>query len=121
MTKLSACGAELGSDCIFGVRLGFTGTPSDLIPDASTPERSMRPNPKENEKVAEVGSDARIISVLTDVRFVTRVRELQSLWSVDDLLTTIACASPPFDALIDTGAIVTGCAHLSSATQIACS
>ena len=30
--KLSASGADVGGDCLFGVRLGFSGTPSDLIP-----------------------------------------------------------------------------------------
>ena len=30
--KLSASGSDLGGDCLFGVRLGFSGTPSDLIP-----------------------------------------------------------------------------------------
>ena len=30
--KLSASGADIGGDCVFGVRLGFSGTPSDLIP-----------------------------------------------------------------------------------------
>ena len=30
--KLSACGQELGGDVLFGRRLGFSGTPSDLLP-----------------------------------------------------------------------------------------
>ena len=30
--KLSACGQELGSDLVFPRRLGFSGTPSDLLP-----------------------------------------------------------------------------------------
>jgi hypothetical protein len=30
--KLSASGQELGGDMLFGSRLGFSGTPSDLLP-----------------------------------------------------------------------------------------
>lgn len=30
--KLSACGQELGGDLVFGRRLGFSGTPSELLP-----------------------------------------------------------------------------------------
>ncbi len=30
--KLSASGQEIGGDLVFGKRMGFSGTPSDLIP-----------------------------------------------------------------------------------------
>ena len=32
VTKLQASGVDLGSNLMFGVRLGFSGTPSDLLP-----------------------------------------------------------------------------------------
>ena len=31
--KLSACGQEVGGDMLFAKRLGFSGTPSDLLPE----------------------------------------------------------------------------------------
>jgi hypothetical protein len=31
-TKISACGHELGSSILFGRRIGFSGTPSNLLP-----------------------------------------------------------------------------------------
>ena len=31
-TKLSASGEDLGGDMLFDVRLGFSGTPSNLLP-----------------------------------------------------------------------------------------
>lgn len=31
--KLSACGQEVGGDMLFSKRLGFSGTPSDLLPE----------------------------------------------------------------------------------------
>ena len=30
--KISASGQELGSSMVFGTRIGFSGTPSDLLP-----------------------------------------------------------------------------------------
>ena len=30
--KISACGHELGSSLLFGKRVGFSGTPSNLLP-----------------------------------------------------------------------------------------
>lgn len=35
--KLQASGVDLGGDTLFGVRLGFSGTPSDLLPRALRP------------------------------------------------------------------------------------
>lgn len=92
--KLSASGADIGSDCIFGVRLGFSGTPSNLIP------RAMRPCQ------AEPGSDGKVITKLTDAKLVTDVRLMSIDWDVDTLLTDLATEG--FLVLIDTGAIITG-------------
>jgi hypothetical protein len=92
--KLQASGVDLGTDMLFGRRLGFSGTPSDLLP------RELRPCHY------ELGSEAAIVRVLSDKKFVTYA-ELRD-WNVGTLLTTIATHDPPFQALIDTGALITG-------------
>jgi hypothetical protein len=92
--KISACGHELGSSMLFSKRIGFSGTPSNLLPlDLG-------------ECQYEAGSDGRVIACLTspDVTTATFPEE----WSVRGLLTNIAKAQPPFHALIDTGALITG-------------
>ncbi len=81
-------------DILFGRRLGFSGTPSDLLPlelGSCNYER---------------GSDGKVIHVLTSPRVVTH--SIQSNWSVQGLLRSIARADPPFHVLIDTGALITG-------------
>ena len=138
--KLSACGQELGTSLLFGVRLGcvcckrvasgavfvftfqtfacvvpgtsFTGTPSSLLPmELGTPQM-------------EKGSQGKIISVLTDPEVLsvciksTLVKSFASCeaddamasgaWPATDLLKFVATANPPFRALIDTGALITG-------------
>jgi hypothetical protein len=49
--KISACGHELGSDILFGRRIGFSGTPSNLLPSDL------------GECQYEPGSDGRILKV----------------------------------------------------------
>ena len=44
-----------------------------------------------------------------------QLRELPDTWSVDGLLALLATASPPYHALIDTGALVTGYSNLQVA------
>lgn len=92
--KLTASGMDLGSDILFDSRLGFSGTPSDLMPDELGGCRT------------EPGSDAKILRVLTSNEFVGYDRI--SDWSVNGLLRKIARADPPYHALIDTGALITG-------------
>merc|ERR1711865_467791 len=105
-TKLQASGVDLGSDMIFGTRLGFSGTPSDLLP------RELRPCHYEQ------GSEAEIIRVLTSTKHV-EFELIEIGWSVNSLLKNIAGGNKnnnknnktmkcPNNALIDTGAIVTG-------------
>jgi hypothetical protein len=53
-SKLYACGQVLGSDSIYNLRLGFSGTPSDLLPVELQPCRY------------EAGSDGRMLATLTD-------------------------------------------------------
>ena len=76
-TKLQASGVDLGSDMIFGTRLGFSGTPSDLLP------RELRPCHYEQ------GSEAEIIRVLTSTKHV-EFELIEIGWSVNSLLKNIA-------------------------------
>jgi hypothetical protein len=52
--KISASGQELGSGMVFGSRIGFSGTPSNLLP------AELRPCHFEE------GSEGKIVRVLTD-------------------------------------------------------
>eukprot|EP00658_Telonema_sp_P-2_P085654 TRINITY_DN9806_c0_g1_i3.p1 TRINITY_DN9806_c0_g1~~TRINITY_DN9806_c0_g1_i3.p1 ORF type:complete len:1116 (+),score=353.53 TRINITY_DN9806_c0_g1_i3:180-3527(+) len=92
--KISACGHELGSDILFNKRIGFSGTPSNLLPlDLG-------------ECFYEPGSDGKILSVLADPA-VASAEELPEGWTPLAVLERIAKANPPFHALIDTGALIT--------------
>jgi hypothetical protein len=102
--KLSSCGVDLGGEMLFARRLGFSGTPSDLLP--------LELGRCQYEKA----SDGKMISYLTDPRICSH--EVMGLeWSVKSLLTNIAASSaPPFHALIDTGALITGMTNLEVAS-----
>lgn len=113
-SKLSASGQELATSILFGVRLGFSGTPSALLPM----ELHLRDSDMER------GSQGKMISVLTDPRVVsvrvktTRADALRGPavtaaldsgpWASRDILQYVATAEPSFNALIDTGALITG-------------
>ena len=93
--KVSACGHELGSSILFRSRIGFSGTPSNLLPIDL------------GDCQYEPGSDGRITHVLTSPR-VCHVSEKRS-WTAQSLLKDIAKqTTPPVHALIDTGALITG-------------
>ena len=101
--KLSACGQELGGDLLFGRRIGFSGTPSNLLP-------------------LELGQchfapcdDARMLHVLTSPSVVHYGQPLPADWSAASLLRAAANWTPPLHALIDTGALVTGMSNLEVA------
>ena len=97
--KLSATGQELGGDVLFPNRLGFSGTPSDLLPlELGAPRY-------------ESGSDAKMLAYLTDPETAATM-PLDVDWNVQTLLTRIATVDPPIRALIDTGALVTGMSNL---------
>lgn len=90
--KLSASGQELGGSMLFSRRLGFSGTPSDLLPlDLG-------------RCGYERGSDGKMLSVLTDPN-VLSVQFAPASWTVQSLLRVVATADPCFNALIDTGAL----------------
>ena len=99
--KLTACGVDLGSDMLFKHRLGFSGTPSSLLP------RSLQPC------LVEPGSDAKYVRVLGSSEYVKHTCVAD--WNVRKLLTWVATHSPRFHALIDTGALVTGMENLQVA------
>jgi hypothetical protein len=93
--KLSASGQEIGGDLVFGRRMGFSGTPSDLVPVEFRPCQF------------EEGDDGKIISTLTSPATVSYTT-MPGDWTVNSLLNMIATADPPYHALIDTGALITG-------------
>ncbi|TDH74318.1 hypothetical protein CCR75_003035 [Bremia lactucae] len=92
--KITACGHELGSNSLFAKRIGFSGTPSNLLP-LDLGECHYEPR-----------SDGSIFGALTNKRIVTIERKVE--WTARKLLLDIAHANPPVHALIDTGALITG-------------
>lgn len=103
--KISACGHELGSSILFRRRLGFSGTPSSLLPIDL------------GECAYEAGSDARMLSVLTDPS-VVRVETVEEDWTPLRMLDRIAAAQPPFYALIDAGALITNMTNIAVASYL---
>jgi len=101
-TRLCANGQQLGGDLVFGLRLGFSGTPSDLLP--------VELQPCNYEK----GDDAKMLYYLTD-RTIVEHQHLDGSWSVKNALRMVASAQPPYHALIDTGALVTGLTNIEVA------
>jgi len=100
--KVSASGQDLGGDMLFGRRVGFSGTPSDLLPE-------------------ELGQcqydecvDGQILDYLMSESIVTS-RLLNADWSVKNLLDGVATANPPFHVLLDCGALITGMSNLDVA------
>jgi len=109
-TKLSASGVDLGSNLIFSRRIGFSGTPSDLIPlDLG-------------ECHYEVGSDGNILTTLTSTNIVNIVN-IKSGWSVESILNYIANARTPegdlvYHVFIDTAALITGMSNEKVASYL---
>lgn len=93
--KLSACGQELGGDMLFGRRIGFSGTPSDILPQELGSCQYER------------GSDGKVVHFLTSPS-ICQFEFIPTGWTTASILDFIAKANPPFHALIDTGALVTG-------------
>lgn len=101
--KVSASGQALGGDMLVGRRVGFSGTPSDLLP-------------KELGSCDyETGDDGRMLKTVLDQEIVSH-ELLPNDWSVQTVLARIAGAeSPRYHALIDTGALITGYSNLEVA------
>lgn len=75
--KLSACGQELGGELLFGRRIGFSGTPSDILP------REL------GSCQYERGSDGKVVHCLTSPS-VIRYVNIDAGWNVYSLLDYIA-------------------------------
>jgi len=93
--KLSNSGQELGGKLLFNRRIGFSGTPSDLLP---TELGSCGYEP---------GSDGKMLTYLTDTE-ICNYEVMSEDWTVTSLLNKIANGEPHYHALIDTGALITG-------------
>ncbi|CAN0404007.1 unnamed protein product, partial [Discosporangium mesarthrocarpum] len=101
--KLAANGQDVGGSMLFDVKLGFSGTPSDLLPVEL------------GRCQFEMGNTAMMIHYLTDST-VASYKPLGDEWSVQELLRVVATSKdPPFHALIDGGALVTGMTNLEVA------
>jgi len=104
--KLSASGQAVGGDMIVGKRVGFSGTPSDLLPQEL------------GRCDYETGDDGMMLTTCLD-RNIASYEVLTDSWSVDKLLERIANAdSPRYHALIDTGALITGYSNQEVAKQL---
>ena len=103
--RLSASGQELGGDLLFGRRLGFSGTPADLLPAELGRPRFER------------GDDGRVLRTLTRPAAVS-LDLLGPGWSALGVLDRVAAADPPYHALIDAGALVTGLDNLGVARYL---
>ena len=104
--KISASGQELGGEMLFSRRLGFSGTPSDLLPLEL------------GECTYEEGSDGKMVHFLTSPT-VMSYEEVDDGWSVKLLLKKISTAPMyTYRALIDTGALITGLTNLEVAREL---
>ena len=92
--KLSSNGQSLGGSMMFDKRLGFSGTPSDLLP--------LELGKCQYEK----GTDGKILHYMTNPD-ICKYTVLPDNWSVKGLLDFIAAKSA-YHSMIDTGALVTG-------------
>jgi thiol-disulfide isomerase/thioredoxin len=106
IVKISSSGTDVGGDIIFQRRIGFSGTPSDLLPISL------------GQCGYERGSDGKMIHTLTDPS-VTSTMDAPLGWTVHGLLDQIIGSEPHFNALIDTGALITGMSNLEVAQYIA--
>lgn len=89
LQQLSASGQELGGDVLFPVRLGFSGTPSELLP------REL------GRTEFEAGTDGQFIHLLTSPA-VVGAQLLQEDWDVEQLLRLVAGRTDA-NAFIDSG------------------
>ena len=107
-SKLSASGQSVGGDMLVGRRVGFSGTPSDLLP------REM------GRCEYETGDDGKMLSTVLDPLVMSH-EELPEGWTVERVLERIATADDKgrrFSALIDTGALITGFSNEQVASEL---
>eukprot|EP00954_Amorphochlora_amoebiformis_P010951 855391-Amorphochlora_amoeboformis.AAC.1 len=101
--KLSACGQELGGAMLFPRRIGFSGTPSDLMPVEL------------GSCDYEVGADGSMFYALTSTTICSH-QKIAEKWSVNSLLDIIAKGN--WSALIDVGALITGMSNYDVARYL---
>jgi hypothetical protein len=75
--KISASGQEIGGDILFKRRIGFSGTPSALLPLEM------------GKTLYEKGADGLMMSAMTDPSIVS-THVIRGDWSVESILTEIA-------------------------------
>ena len=102
--RLSASGVDVAGGTMFRRRVGFSGTPSNLLP------RGMRCE-------FEPGSEAEIATVLTSPS-VLSVHVMDKQWSARSLLRWFAQHDPPLHALIDAGALITNMSNVEIAREL---
>jgi hypothetical protein len=90
---------------LFGRRIGFSGTPSDILPQELGSCQYER------------GSDCRVVHYLTSPSIVRHVK-MPPGWTAKSILEYVATAQPPFLALIDTGALITGMSNKAAARHL---
>lgn len=103
--KISASGQDLGGEMLFSRRVGFSGTPSDLLPEEL------------GQCQYDEGVDGQILNYLTSESIISS-RILGADWTVTKLLDDIAKANPPFHALLDCGALITGMSNFDVAKYL---
>ncbi|CAE7661481.1 unnamed protein product [Symbiodinium pilosum] len=101
--KLMSSGQDLGGALLFKERIGFSGTPSDLMP------REL------GSCDFEPGSEGSIVHTLTNPEVVS-FEVFGADWTVTSLLDRIAVGG--FHALIDTGALITGLSNKDVAVYL---
>ena len=114
--KLSASGQDMGSNILFKRRIGFSGTPSDLLPrELGSEDGGRTPGRCQFEE----GSEGAILDTLV-AHEVVSCKLLDDKWNPRSVLRAIALGAhgelgETFHALIDTGALVTGFSNVEVA------
>lgn len=103
--KIAASGQDLGGDMLFSRRVGFSGTPSDLLPEEL------------GQCHYDEGVDGKIYHYLTSDGIMSS-RLLGIDWTVTKILDSIIKSEPQFHVLIDTGALITGMSNYEVARYL---
>ena len=101
--KLSVSGQALGGELLFKQRMGFSGTPSDLLPVEL------------GKCHYEQGSDGKVLHTLTDPA-VASYRCVGATWTPASLLDLLLTGE--YHALIDTGALITAMSNYQVARYL---
>jgi hypothetical protein len=103
--KLQASGVDIGSSMIFASRIGFSGTPSNLLP------LSLR------DCKTQPGTRADVVRTLVNPNVVSC--EKYSISGVDSTAQLLDCAgSGKFHAMVDNGALITGLTNREIAYEL---